>query len=95
MHAPTATWQINIPDEFYEAQKSLIKKAYHEAMEEAKREAGVTKTIYSADEASEILGVSRGTLNSYLKKGLRHSRIERRILIRKEAIEEFLNQHEL
>jgi predicted site-specific integrase-resolvase len=51
---------------------------------------------YKIKDAAEYAGVSPGTFRSWLKKGLRHSRLPSgMILIKEVSIDEFLEKYEV
>lgn len=94
MQAQQSMLQLTLPEEISTMLKSMAHKAYCEAVEQARRDVSITKTIFTVEEVCDLLNISRNTLTSYFDLGLVRSKINNRIYVRKHHLDDFLDKHE-
>ncbi|WP_181451992.1 helix-turn-helix domain-containing protein [Dolosigranulum pigrum] len=71
-----------------------VRKAYSDAIDQARRDVGMVKDIYNLNECCELLGISKNTFTSnYLEQGLPFYKIERSTYVKKKELYEFIEQY--
>lgn len=88
--------QLELSDKFKSELQQSLKQMYRETLEEAKRDAGISKEYFSIPEAMEYLNISRNTLmNNFVARGLPLYRIENKQFIKKSEIHKFIEAHQI
>lgn len=87
--------QLSLPEEFSEELNRSIKKIYIETIQEAKRDAGINKEYLTITEATELIGISRNTLTTWLENGLPKYKIDRKQYIKKSELYKFIDRHQV
>lgn len=86
--------QVQLPNDLQEATKAMIGDALSEAIKDAQTKNSFPPYL-NKGEASAYCGVSRGVFNSWIEKyNIPTIQIEGVSRFRREALDEFLIQHE-
>lgn len=90
------TFKIELPQSFEEQFRESLKEMYQASLEQARRDHAMNQEILTIQQAMEFLNCSRNTLMKYSSDyGLKISKIESKMYIRKKDIYQFLKENEL
>lgn len=88
--------QVEFSEEMQDAINNSIKSIYFEAMEEAKRDAGLNKEFLTIHEVMERYSLSRNTLtNNFIERGLPIYKINNKQYIKRSEMNQFIEQHQI
>lgn len=90
------SFKIELPPSFEEQLQVSLKEMYTASIEQARRDHAMNQEILTIQQAMKFLNCSRNTLMKYVNEyGLKVSKIEQKMYIRKKDIYKFLEQNEL
>lgn len=88
------TLQLELPQEFYDELSASIRKVYHDAMEQARADAQITKEYLTVPEVREQLGMVHNTFKAHVEnKGIPIYRLGDKRYIKRTELIEFMEQH--
>lgn len=90
-----AEFQVTLSKEQSESLQKYIYKLTHDTVEQVRREAALSKEWLRKGEAAEYLDIAHTTLNRWIDAGLKVSTVNGVQLISKQAINEFLIEHQI
>jgi len=90
------TFKIELPGTFEESLQESLKEMYRASLEQARRDYAMNQEILTIQQAMKFLNCSRNTLMKYVNEyGLKVSKIENKMYVRKKDIYQFLKENEL
>lgn len=90
------SFKIELPPSFEEQLQISLKEMYKASIEQARRDHAMNQEILTIQQAMKFLNCSRNTLMKYVNEyGLKVSKIEQKMYIRKKDIYKFLEDNEL
>ena len=90
------SFKIELPPSFEEQLQESLKEMYKASIEQARRDHAMNQEILTIQQAMKFLNCSRNTLMKYVNEyGLKVSKIEQKMYIRKKDIYKFLEDNEL
>ena len=90
------SFKIELPPSFEEQLQISLKEMYKASIEQARRDHAMNQEILTIQQAMKFLNCSRNTLMKYVNEyGLKVSKIEQKMYIRKKDIYKFLEENEL
>lgn len=90
------TFKIELPDTFEESLQESLKEMYKASLEQARRDYGMNQEILTIPQACSFLNCSRNTIMKYVNEyGLKVSKVENKMYVRKKDIYQFLEENEL
>lgn len=88
--------QLKLDDDFLNQLTKNIRLIYKEAVEVARRDAGIDKKYLNIPEALEYTGVSRNTFTkNFIDGGLPTYQVEGKTYVKKSEINEFIESHKI
>lgn len=87
--------QLHLPDEFKNELSKTIQAVYADAIQLARKEAGVNRAYITIEEVCEIMKISRNTLNNWFADGLPKYKIGNKQYIKKKELNEFVSKHQI
>lgn len=79
--------------EYREALKKDVLMVYRQAMEDARRDYGVTREWLTFEEVQNLMQISSGTLANWRKEGLPFAKIGTKYFINKKQLNTFIADH--
>ena len=90
------SFKIELPPSFEEQLQISLKEMYKASIEQARRDHAMNQEILTIQQAMKFLNCSRNTLMKYVNEyGLKVSKIEQKMYVRKKDIYKFLEDNEL
>ena len=84
---------IELPEQFNHELTESLRIIYLEAMEQARRDASVTKKFLTIEEVMQLYSVSRGTITKWIENGLPISKLDNKRYIEKEDLHDYIRQY--
>ena len=90
------SFKIELPQSFEEQFQESLREMYQASLEQARRDHAMNQEILTIQQAMEFLNCSRNSIMNYGNNyGLKISKIENKLYIRKSDIYKFLEENEL
>ena len=88
--------QLTLDENMIQTLTEAINTLYQQTLEQARRDAGISKEYLTIPQALKFIDVSRNTLtNNFIAKGLPTYVIEGKTYLKKSEINEFIASHKV